>query len=54
MNSFMFLFADTHTPKGLAMKQEDVTEIFQEQTGVGYSTTWIYLFFSFPLSLFYF
>lgn len=53
MNSFMFLFADTHTPKGLAMKQEDVTEIFQEQTGRLFNNLDI-LIFPFPLSLFYF
>uniref|UniRef100_A0A8D0MWT2 Ubiquitin-like domain-containing protein n=1 Tax=Sus scrofa TaxID=9823 RepID=A0A8D0MWT2_PIG len=42
MNSLRFLFegqriADNHTPKELGMEEEDVTEVYQEQTG-GHST----------------
>lgn len=42
MNSLRFLFegqriADNHTPKELGMEEEDVIEVYQEQTG-GHST----------------
>uniref|UniRef100_A0A8C0RUR5 Ubiquitin-like domain-containing protein n=1 Tax=Canis lupus familiaris TaxID=9615 RepID=A0A8C0RUR5_CANLF len=38
MNSLRFLFegqriADNHTPKELGMEEEDVVEVYQEQTG---------------------
>ena len=38
MNSLRFLFegqriADNHTPKELGMEEEDVIEVYQEQTG---------------------
>ncbi|XP_045719742.1 small ubiquitin-related modifier 1-like [Mirounga angustirostris] len=38
MNSLRFLFegqriADIHTPKELGMEEEDVIEVYQEQTG---------------------
>ncbi|XP_059771896.1 small ubiquitin-related modifier 1-like [Balaenoptera ricei] len=38
MNSLRFLFegqriADNHTPKELGMEEEDVNEVYQEQTG---------------------
>uniref|UniRef100_A0A8V1A956 Small ubiquitin-related modifier n=1 Tax=Gallus gallus TaxID=9031 RepID=A0A8V1A956_CHICK len=42
MNSLRFLFegqriTDNHTPKELGMEEEDVIEVYQEQTG-GHST----------------
>ena len=39
MNSLRFLFEgqDNHTPKELGMEEEDVIEVYQEQTG-GHST----------------
>ncbi|XP_058400692.1 LOW QUALITY PROTEIN: small ubiquitin-related modifier 1-like, partial [Diceros bicornis minor] len=44
INSFTFLsegqtIADNHTPKELEMKQEDVIEVFQEETGRIFSDT---------------
>ena len=59
MNSLRFLFegqriADNHTPKELGMEEEDVIEVYQEQTG-GHSTVQIFfLFFFFPLNPFLF
>ncbi|XP_042524499.1 small ubiquitin-related modifier 1-like [Dipodomys spectabilis] len=40
MNSLRFLFegqriADNHTPKELGMEEEDMIEVYQEQTGGG-------------------
>uniref|UniRef100_A0A8C6C952 Ubiquitin-like domain-containing protein n=1 Tax=Monodon monoceros TaxID=40151 RepID=A0A8C6C952_MONMO len=58
MNSLRFRFedqrtTDNHTPKELGMEEEDVIELYQEQTG-GRSTILIFFFFSFPLILFIF
>uniref|UniRef100_A0A2K5CXP3 Ubiquitin-like domain-containing protein n=1 Tax=Aotus nancymaae TaxID=37293 RepID=A0A2K5CXP3_AOTNA len=56
MNSLRFLFegqriADNHTPRELGMGEEDVIEVYQEQTGSFNSLT---LLFFFPSILFYF
>ncbi|XP_065380094.1 small ubiquitin-related modifier 1-like [Macaca fascicularis] len=54
MNSLRFLFegqriADNHTSKELGMEEEDVIEVYQEQTR-GHSTVYIFFlfFFLFP------
>ena len=59
MNSLRFLFegqriADNHTPKELGMEEEDVIEVYQEQTGSFNGLDILFIFFSFPLILFYF
>ncbi|XP_031410022.1 small ubiquitin-related modifier 1 isoform X1 [Meleagris gallopavo] len=58
MNSLRFLFegqriTDNHTPKELGMEEEDVIEVYQEQTGVTQQFRSFCLFY-FPLILFYF
>uniref|UniRef100_A0A8C9HGY5 Small ubiquitin-related modifier n=1 Tax=Piliocolobus tephrosceles TaxID=591936 RepID=A0A8C9HGY5_9PRIM len=55
MNSLRFLFegqriADNHNPKELGMEEEDVIEVYQEQTG-GHSTVYIFFLFLFFFSL---
>ncbi|XP_030795611.1 small ubiquitin-related modifier 1-like isoform X1 [Rhinopithecus roxellana] len=60
VNSLRFLFegqriADNHTPKELGMEEEDVIEVYQEQTGVIQQFTYsFYFFFLFPQSFFIF
>ncbi|XP_023367260.1 small ubiquitin-related modifier 1 [Otolemur garnettii] len=59
MNSLRFLFegqriADNHTPKELGMEEEDVIEVYQEQTGSFNSLDILLLFFLFPQSFSYF
>ncbi|XP_023989800.2 small ubiquitin-related modifier 1-like [Physeter macrocephalus] len=58
MNSLRFLFegqriADNYTPKELGMEEEDVIEVYQEQTGA-FNGLDIFIFYSSPLILFYF
>ncbi|KAM5228740.1 LOW QUALITY PROTEIN: small ubiquitin-related modifier 1 [Ctenodactylus gundi] len=58
MNSLRFLFegqriADNHTPKELGMEEEDVIEVYQEQTGA-FNGLDILFFPPFPLYLFLF
>lgn len=53
MNSLRFLFegqriADNHTPKELGMEEEDVIEVYQEQTGGHSAVQIIWFFFLFP------
>nr|XP_005543452.1 PREDICTED: small ubiquitin-related modifier 1-like [Macaca fascicularis] len=60
MNSIRYLFegqriADNHTPKELGMEEEDVIEVYQEQTGGSFNSLDIlFIFFLFPQSFFIF